>query len=902
MIRLKPFRIYFIIFLATSLFAEAASGQDISKSVTVRWSNGTVSGKVNIINGQLTSLGSSTKKRAVKNGNFKVPDARSDGLSLTVGNATLSEGPDATMVCIETDKGPFSFFLRDVQSGYPIWIPEYGVTVLPSDDMRTYEEVAAEISGRGYISKIAKIESQPEISFETIKDEVRDMSVPVWLGVSRDIRLFEIAEELGDTNNEDKVIRPKLFYNGIYADGFENGPIFYRYALGRGVGPYKNIRRWLENGTLPIYHSEMTDDDVVYHTVSFASFEMSELKNENIEGTDFMISDYYGAGRVFTGEQKIKLDSILGATAPYTEELVLYIHTEIENTGSVPRYAWIKAPRPGSGGISYDFDRTNGFSRYSPERVFCVSKLNGQAMAGEETAVLLMPGEKAVYEMYIPHMPVGGQRAEQLITRDFNELFERCKSYWNGRLNEAAEIKVPETRINEMIKAGLLHLQLVTFGKEPDGPLAANVGIYTPIGTESSPIIQFYASMGLNDLARRSLEYFLETQQPDGRIENYSGYTIETGAFLWCTGEYYRYTRDDNWVLSVKDKLLKACEYLTAWRNRSKAESLRGRGYGMIDGKVADPEDHFHQFMLNGYGYMGMSRIAEAFEKTDTVLSAVLRKEAEEWREDIRATLFNTMSLSPAVPLGNGAWSPTIPPWAEAYGPRSLYAEPQNSWTHGSFILTDALLGPLYLIFCEVLDPYESASEMLFNYNSELFLQNNSAFSQPYYSRHNWVQIRRGMVKPFLNTYYSTMAAHADRSTYSFWEHMYKQSPHKTHEEANFLMETRWMLYMEEGEALHLFRVAPRKWFEDGKEIKLSGVRSYFGGINAYVISAVGKGSIKAVVECTDKERRPEKLTVRLPHPDGRKPERVTGGVYDPVTETVTIDAFEGRANINLEY
>ena len=40
-----------------------------------------------------------------------------------------------------------------------------------------------------------------------------------------------------------------------------------------------------------------------------------------------------------------------------------------------------------------------------------------------------------------------------------------------------------------MIRAGLLHLDMVTYGKEPDGILAANVGVYSPIGTESAPII-----------------------------------------------------------------------------------------------------------------------------------------------------------------------------------------------------------------------------------------------------------------------------------------------------------------------------------------------------------------------------------------------------------------------------
>lgn len=80
---------------------------------------------------------------------------------------------------------------------------------------------------------------------------------------------------------------------------------------------------------------------------------------------------------------------------------------------------------------------------------------------------------------------------------------------------------------------------------------------------------------------------------------------------------------------------------------------------------------------------------------------------------------------------------------------------------------------------------------MLLDYHSELMFQENSAFSQPYYSRHNWYQAKTDMVKPFLSTYYHTVAPHADRQTYTFWEHMYKLSAHKTHEEANFLMETR---------------------------------------------------------------------------------------------------------------
>ena len=41
----------------------------------------------------------------------------------------------------------------------------------------------------------------------------------------------------------------------------------------------------------------------------------------------------------------------------------------------------------------------------------------------------------------------------------------------------------------------------------------------------------------------------------------------------------------------------------------------------MISGKVADPEDEFHQFMLNAYSYLGLKRVAEMLTEIDPVNS-----------------------------------------------------------------------------------------------------------------------------------------------------------------------------------------------------------------------------------------------------------------------------------------
>lgn len=871
-----------------------------SQEVAIKWKANPKAGRVGIVNGQLQNA--KAIKGKAKVGAFEFSSPENGELLFSVAGGNNKIGPQATVVHIQVESGDsFSFFLRDVQSEYPIYIPQYNVVVLPANDQRNYAQIEKEILARKSFTKIQTIESQPEMSFKVAASEVRDMNVPIWLGLSRDMRMFEVEDELETNNLECKNLRPRYAGTPVTLPESANQGVFYRYALGRGVGVKNNVSRCLEEGKLPIYHAEMQDDDIRYHSVTFASLDTKELKKENVKGTDYFISDKYSPGRVFTEEQKQILAQKEAVATAANEEVVLFSKTWIENTGSVPRYAFVKAPQTGNGNWKYKFDRQTGFSAFSQDRVFCISKVNGEPMVNEEMAILLQPGQKAVFEFCLPHTPVSLKKATALAQISFELKHLECKRYWNSKLNEAAQVKLPEDRINNMVKSGLLHLDLITFGQEPSGVLAANVGIYSPIGTESSPIIQYYLSMGWEEQAKRSLMYFLDTQQDNGLIANYSGYMVETGAVLWNIGEYYRYTCDKEWISEIMPKILKSCNYLIGWRNGNKKEELRGRGYGMIDGKVADPEDNFHQFMLNGYAYMGLSRMAELLKSFNMAEAKAYAREAKSWKEDIRFSLKSSMALSPVVALGDGTWCPTAPPWPEAEGPRVLYQKPDVFWSHGTFTIADGLLGPLYLTYCEVLEPSDPVSKMLFNYHSELLFQGNSAFSQPYYSTHNWYQAKTGMVKPFLNTYYTTMAAIADRQTYSFWEHLYKMTPHKTHEEANFLMDTRRMLYMEQGDTLEIFKVIPRNWMEDGKNVTLDNVGSYYGKLKVTATSNVASGIIEANIQCNT-NRKPSCVKIRIPHPEGKKPVKVEGGVYDAANETITIRNFGGNVKVRLAF
>jgi hypothetical protein len=870
-----------------------------SVKIAVEWQNERPQGYVEVLNGQLVSIKPIKGQAKIKKNQFSFKSTAISRIEITLTDVHNEPGSGATVVTLNTGVHSFSFFLRDVNLENPIYIPEYHVVVFKGNDNRSYAEIKEEIPSRRIYTKLHKIESEPEESFDSAAIHTRNQVCPIWLGISRDFRIFEVG-----SSGEMDIISPRLAASSVYFPEMNNNSVDYCFLTGRGQGVEQNITRRLEDGILPILHTKLIDDDIVYNNTVFVSLESSPLDEESPIGTHYLVADSFSYGHMFTEKQKNMLKPLVEEEFKKQEETVLFFRAEATNTSSVPRYAFFRTLRPGMGWWErhrYSYDRETGFSIYSPDRIFGISRLNGKPLRNEEISVLLKPGEKAVFEFCLPHNPLSRQRALRLSKQSFDEKCNECKKFWMAKLDKAAQIKVPEKRIEEMIQAGLLHLDLINYGIEPDGTLAPCIGVYSPIGTESSPIIQLFSSMGLYDIAKRELMYFLDKQHDDGMIQNFGGYMSETGAALWSMGEYYRYTRDTLWVKQVEPKLLKSCEFLLKWRERNKTESLRGKGYGMIDGKVADPEDQFHQFMLNAYAYIGMSRIAEMLSIVDPVNSNRLKLEADSWKQDIRTSFFNSMASSPVVPLGDGTWCPTVPPWTETRALRLLYLNNETFMSHGTFLISDAMLGPLYLIFCEVLDPEEQAAQMLFNYHSELFYQRNAAFSQPYYSRHNWIQLKLGMVKPFLKTYYNTFSALADRETYTFWEHLYKVSVHKTHEEAWFLMETRWMLYFEDGQTLRLLPGVPRKWLEDGKKIELKNVASYFGPLSLTVNSCLNKGYIEAGIECNS-ERMPQEVILRLPHSTGKKPVNVIGGTYNNTDESVIIKPFKGKADIRLVF
>ena len=675
------------------------------------------------------------------------------------------------------------------------------------------------------------------------------------------------------------------------------------FAIGQGASCRYDVTRRLDEGFLPILRGVQKEKFMEYHITAFASLEKSVLKKERVRGTDWLAAYANSGGNMLGEEGKEKLKDFLEKEMyGREEEVVLCCKVEAVNTGKTPCYAWFKSPYFLVGkdleGIS--FDGSNGFT-YINDKILSLTLLNGKPIPQQEVAILVQPGDKTVFDMFIPHSPLPEKRGGNLLKIDFDTHLNGARSYWKEKLDNTASFDVPEKKINEIIKAGLYHCDIVALGKEPNEPVAPHIGWYSPIGTESSPIIQYFDSVGWHKLAERSIQFFFERQYDNGFIQNFGRYESETGPLLWTAGEHFRYTGDKKWVKKVLPNIKKAVEYILKWREKNKTEDNRKRGfYGMIDGKVADPNDYYHSFFLNAGSYIGLKRVVEMTQNIEPKYSHKLKVEVEKYKEDIRNGFYFAMSNAPLVPVGDGSWAPFTPPWVEHNGNIILFADGGNWFSHGAFAVRGVTTGPLWLIISEVLAPDELGSNFLLKVNQFPVTLENAALSQPYYSRHDFAHIKRGEVKSFLKCYYNQLTALIDRETYTFWEHYFEAGQHKTHEEAWFLMQTRWMLYLEDGDTLNLFSAIPRKWLENGKEIKIENATSYFGKISFGTISELEENnSITAYFECKNSKKL-NKVKIRVPHPKGIKPVKVEGGSYCSDTETVEIDNFKKSCSVKL--
>jgi hypothetical protein len=140
---------------------------------------------------------------------------------------------------------------------------------------------------------------------------------------------------------------------------------------------------------------------------------------------------------------------------------------------------------------------------------------------------------------------------------------------------------------------------------------------------------------------------------------------------------------------------------------------------------------------------------------------------------------------------------------------------------------------------------------------------------QPYYTRNCEIYALRDDVKPFIRSYFNTIAAMLNPEVLTLWEHFHHSGAwDKTHETGYFLHETRTMLLTERGEELWLAPFITSNWLKNGQTLTVSNAPTRFGPVSYAIQSHLAEGWIRATIQPPVRQA-PSRIVLRLRNPDG---------------------------------
>ena len=312
---------------------------------TLQLPGGRLIGRLLLTDGAITDAALEAEGGSLQDGNFSFAAGAPARLAITIAGAHLGPGAHATLLTVENNYHGFSFFLRDVTQACPLYAPDCGVAITTGDDRRSFADIAAGARQSGLATRLQRLEQEPEESFDTAAMAVRcQPNCPTWLGLGRDFRSFQINfRQAGESWDW---IQPQYHAHPVELPENDNRPVRYNFFFGRGVGCTQTLRRWLEDGVLPILHAELLDGDIRYQATAFTSWEYRPLLDAatgapNLRGTHYLVADHYGYGNMQTDAQAAEREHLTAGEIERDEETVLYLRITVCNTAAVPRYAGV---------------------------------------------------------------------------------------------------------------------------------------------------------------------------------------------------------------------------------------------------------------------------------------------------------------------------------------------------------------------------------------------------------------------------------------------------------------------------------------------------------------------------------------------------------------------------------
>ncbi|MDI4647465.1 hypothetical protein [Cohnella hashimotonis] len=509
--------------------------------------------------------------------------------------------------------------------------------------------------------------------------------------------------------------------------------------------------------------------------------------------------------------------------------------------------------------------------RYSADEASSVTYLS---RAGEFNHILgfeltLAPGETKHIQVEIRDTFVGGQgQTEGNDTSplpDEEAAIAAGRSMWDGYTADEVLVQVPEPVIQTIFDTARTNaLQLIAARADGSAlPGQGGFNDYTVVYTwEVSAYLRMLTRLGQADIVKRTLNYFLSTQEnsvgpegdivsPEGSFRAYIFWMCETGAVLGLLADYYRVTKDREWLERHLSIVLKACEWVC--RERAATKTLDETGgkvahYGLLpQGRVHDWPDKGYFFFSDVTTWRGLSGMAAALGEIGHPEGSRYAREADDYRTCIR----DAIERGTETDADGVRWMPN-----EAYT-RSDVRTALYAWD-----------GPVSFIDTGLIDAFdERIPEIEYKMRQKYAMSDLFAILLPemedpslgalqerhagapidlYYVNHSeriWHRTwsLRGEREKALRYFYSTMAFSTTLDTNHVHERFSPQLPWLSPWQPNGSGNGRIMemilntMYILEGNRLYLLPSAPAEWLEVGKSVRASRLGTVFGPLSLSV-------------------------------------------------------------------
>ncbi len=514
-------------------------------------------------------------------------------------------------------------------------------------------------------------------------------------------------------------------------------------------------------------------------------------------------------------------------------------------------------------------------------------------------------------------------------SRAFYSDLVKLKHGWDDILRQAMTVELPDERVADMARFGLVRAIMTRVGDFPKyGAVDKNYGGSEHDGFQDTFNVETTAMIewGLLDRAARYIDnYFGAFVRDDGSILYRGPETGQYGRMLTVVAAYVDAGGDPAVVMKHRARIDAVAKLLLALRERALRLPANDPAYGMLAGwdeadsaLEKEPARYMQPYFANSTeaarGFRDLGRVWERVGRTTsnaelTAWGQQLQSEAETLRKDVQVAISRSLldlDGRPALPAIAGARE--LPHAAARRDP----GDPQFR---------------AYRTYMEMLYSGSLTAEqarMVADYRSrhnDVLLGVPTAYG--YSSRemagflsygHGYGLIQFDRVREALLLMYSHMAHQYTRGAWMAPETVRPitgddAAPYCTPAQLVEPLMTRWLLVFEdpESETLWLGKGIPRRWLEDGKTTTVKNAPTRWGRVGFSIVSHAKTGTIEARLQLPAAGLRAESQ-LRLRAPDDARMKSVTldGNPwtrFDPASEVVVIPAgTRGAVNVVVRY